>query len=284
MSVTDKKTKTLKQRKVDDNSVYKILGWLIAALLIVVIIKYSIIPIHAGNSGVLWQRFSHGTRLDRFYGEGIHIIFPWDKMYIYNRRCQTVKEKVTALTSTGLPIEIEMAVYFRVSNDYLPYLHKNIGPDYINIIVKPMIISIIRRITGQLTAEDVFSFQNDFTNRLNLTANITFTENFMELQDVYLVKISLPEAIIKAIEQKLVEKERIARKIFAVEAEKQEKLRREIESKGIAIYNKTVSKSLSPDILTWQGIEATRQLSQSNNTKTIIVGSGKEGLPIILNE
>lgn len=284
MSITDKKTKARKQRKADDNSVYKILGWLIAALLIVVIIKYSIIPIHAGNSGVLWQRFFHGTRLDRFYGEGVHIIFPWDKMYIYNRRCQTVKEKITALTSTGLPIEIEMAVYFRVSNDYLPHLHKNIGPDYINIIVKPMIISIIRRITGQLTAEDVFSFQNDFTNRLNLTANITFTENFMELQDVYLVKISLPEAIIKAIEQKLVEKERIARKIFAVQAERHEKLRREIESKGIAIYNKTVSKSLSPDILTWQGIEATRQLSQSNNTKTIIVGSGKEGLPIILNE
>ncbi|MCD6292995.1 MAG: prohibitin family protein [Deltaproteobacteria bacterium] len=283
MTGQEKSEKRIRRRTTDDNIVYKILGCLLIAMLLVVTVKYSIITIQAGHSGVLWQRFFKGTRLDRFYDEGIHLIFPWDKMHIYNCRLQTVKEKVTALTSKGLPIDIEIAIYFRLDKDYLPQLHKNIGPRYTEVIVRPMTTAIIRSITGQLTAEEVFSSQKEFTNRLNLVANIDFAENFMTLENVYLVRISLPQAITKAIENKLVEKERIARMTFAVESEKQEKLRKEIESKGIAIYNQTVAKSLSPDILTWHGIEATRKMALSDNAKTIIVGSGKEGLPVILN-
>lgn len=280
----EKKERVWKRRLAEDNTIYKILGGLLIALLLVVIIKYSIITIPSGHCGVLWQRFFKGTRLDRYYDEGLHIIFPWDKMSIYSMRYQSVKEKITALTSTGLPIEIEMTAYFRLDKEYLPQLHKNIGPNYIETIVRPMTISIIRHITGQLTPEDVFSSQKEFVNRLNLMAAISFAENYMDLQDVYVVKISLPETIAKAIEQKLVEKERIATKTFAVETEKQEKLRKQIEAEGIEAYNTTVSLSLSPNILTWHGIEATRKLSESKNAKTIIVGSGKDGLPVILNE
>jgi regulator of protease activity HflC (stomatin/prohibitin superfamily) len=284
MTAKDKPEKKIRRRTADDNIIYKILGCLLIAMLLVVTVKYSIITVKSGQSGVLWQRFFKGTRLDRIYDEGIHLIFPWDKMRIYDCRLQTIREKVTALTSKGLPIDIEIAIYFRLDKDYLPQLHQNIGPNYSVVIVRPMTTAIIRSITGQLTAEQVFSSQKEFNNRLNLVANIDFAENFMTLENVYLVQISLPPAITEAIENKLVEKERISRKAFAVETEKQEKLRKEIEAKGIAIYNQTVAKSLTPDILTWHGIEATRKLSTSKNTKTIIVGSGKKGLPIILNE
>ncbi len=284
MSEKNKPTKKNRRRTAEDNTVYKILCCLLAAILLVITIKFSIITIPSGYAGVLWQRFFNGTRMDKTYQEGIHFIFPWDKMHLYDCRLQTLKANIVALTNNGLPLDIEMAVYFRLDKDYLPQLHKNIGPNYTEVIVRPMTVANIRSIAGQMSAEAVFSSQKNFVNQLNLATKVQFAENFMDMKNVYLVRISLPKAITNAIENKLMEKERVAQKAFSVDAEKQEKLRKEIEARGIEFYNKTVAKSLSPDILTWQGIEATRKLSLSDNTKTIIIGSGKNGLPVILND
>jgi hypothetical protein len=55
-----------------------------------------------------------------------------------------------------------------------------------------------------------------------------------------------------------------------------------IEANGIAAFQRTVSKGISDSYLRWQGINATLALAQSPNTKIVIIGSGKDGLPIIL--
>lgn len=268
----------------NDRLVYKVLAYLLGALLLVVIIKFSIISIPAGHSGVLWQRFFGGTRIDRSYDEGLLLIFPWDKMAIYDVRTQVAKENVTALASTGLPVKIEIVVFFRPDREYLPLLHKEIGPDYADKLVRPTMKAIVRHIVGQLSEEEIFSSQKELTNRLNLIATVDFAENHLDLLDVFLVEISLPKTLTEAIEQKMVQKERIATKTFAVDAEKQEAIRKKIEAEGIKDYNDLVSASLNKDILTWSGIEATHKLSESKNAKTVIIGGGAKGLPIILNQ
>jgi len=282
--VSENETQVKKRRRSGDYFIYKVLGLLLFGLLLVVTIKYCIVSIYSGHCGVLWQRFFNGTRVDRFYDEGVHVIFPWDRMIIYDIRAQTVKEKLTVLSSNGLPIEIEIAAYFKIDRENLPNLHKKIGPNYANIVVSPMTKAIIRSITGQLTPEEIFSNQKEFNSRLNMQAYIEYTRNYLELLNIYLMRISLPETISKAIEQKLVQKEKITEKMYAIDVEKNEAIRKELEANGIKTYNKTVASSISPDILTWHGIDATRKISESPNTKTIIIGSGKEGLPVILNE
>src|SRR5262249_34226552 len=47
-------------------------------------------------------------------------------------------------------------------------------------------------------------------------------------------------------------------------------------------FQQTVSQGISESYLRWRGIEATLQLSQSTNAKVVVIGSGKDGLPIIL--
>jgi hypothetical protein len=69
---------------------------------------------------------------------------------------------------------------------------------------------------------------------------------------------------------------------FRVEREKRESERKKIEAEGIRDFQQTVSQGISESYLRWRGIEATLQLSQSTNAKVVVIGSGKDGLPIIL--
>lgn len=69
---------------------------------------------------------------------------------------------------------------------------------------------------------------------------------------------------------------------FILKKEEQEADRKRIEAKGIADFQEIVSKGISEQLLKWKGIEATEKLANSQNSKVVIIGSGKDGLPIIL--
>jgi len=70
---------------------------------------------------------------------------------------------------------------------------------------------------------------------------------------------------------------------FILTKEKQEADLKRIEVKGIADFQVIVAAGISERLLHWKGIEATKKLANSPNTKVIIVGPGKDGLPIILD-
>ncbi|HEY7751405.1 MAG TPA: prohibitin family protein, partial [Ignavibacteriaceae bacterium] len=66
--------------------------------------------------------------------------------------------------------------------------------------------------------------------------------------------------------------------------EEQEADRKRIEAKGIADLQDIVSRGISEQLLKWKGIEATEKLALSQNSKIVVIGSGKDGLPIILGQ
>src|SRR5947207_13147411 len=103
------------------------------------------------------------------------------------------------------------------------------------------------------------------------------------LYDILVTGIELPAAIVAAINRKT-EQYYIAEEYkFRVEREKRESERKKIEAEGIREFQQIVSQGISDSYLRWRGIEATLQLSQSTNSKVIVIGSGRDGLPIILN-
>jgi hypothetical protein len=102
------------------------------------------------------------------------------------------------------------------------------------------------------------------------------------LYDILVAGIELPAAIVGAINRKT-EQYYIAEEYkFRVEREKRESERKKIEAEGIRDFQQTVTQGISESYLRWRGIEATLQLSQSTNAKVVVIGSGKDGLPIIL--
>src|SRR6185312_3636088 len=190
-------------------------------------------------------------------------------------------------------------VRFRLQRDAVPVLHQAIGPNYEKVLVQPGIGSLTREVMAQYTAEQVYSTaRQEIQDKIRSLAEDRLSEKMMEhegeesyrvsmrdtviLYDILVAGIELPAAIVGAINRKT-EQYYIAEEYkFRIEREKRESERKRIEAEGIRDFQQTVSQGISESYLRWRGSEATLQLSQSTNAKTVIVGNGKDGLPVIL--
>lgn len=235
-----------------------------------------------GQGGVLWKRFAGGTVVEKVYQEGTHVIAPWDKMYVYNLRTQQVQDTVAIISENGLTIYMDLSIRYRPNRSIVGLLHKLVGPEYETIVVIPEVEAVVRTIVGQYKPEEIYRAQQAIAERIVEESAKQLEERYIELDDVLIKRISLPDMISKAIESKLVQQQIAQEYDFRLESAMKEAKRKRIEAGGIDNYNIIVNKHLNDNILKWEGIKATKDLATSQNAKVVVVGSGKDGLPIIL--
>src|SRR5467141_3614412 len=275
---------------------------MVATLVAVVLYPHMVVTVPSGEVGVLWKRFGGGTVLDprRLKNEGFNLILPWNQVFLYDLRLQSFTESYNAISSDGVSLTAAVNVRFRLQRDAVPVLHQAIGPNYEKVLVQPGIGSLTREVMAQYTAEQVYSTaRQEIQDKIRNLAEARLSEKMMEhegeeesyrvsmretiiLYDILVAGIELPAAIVAAINRKT-EQYYIAEEYkFRVEREKRETERKKIEAEGIRDFQQTVTQGISESYLRWRGIEATLQLSQSTNAKVVVIGSGKDGLPIIL--
>ncbi|QDG75019.1 prohibitin family protein [Labrenzia sp. PHM005] len=239
------------------------------------------IPIRSGEAGVLYRLFS-GTEVSALYGEGLHIIYPWNRMHIYNTRLQIRENAYQLLTSDGLPVTVYVAIRYRADVRLLPTLHVNVGKNYAEKVVLPETEAVLRRAVGRYTAEEVYTSRRGFLETVIANSLVEGEERYVIIDAVLVRRVELPGVVRDAIENKMALQEQSKAYAYRIDIEIQEARRKKIEAEGIKDYQDTISKSLSPDLLRWQGIRATTDLATSENAKTVVIGSGEDGLPIIL--
>jgi len=254
---------------------------MILALVLVLLWPRIFIPIKSGEAGVLYRLFS-GTQVTALYDEGLHIIFPWNRMYVYNVRLQVRERQYNLLTEDGLPVTIKVAIRYRADVRLLPILHVNVGTDYAEKVVFPETEAVLRRTVGQYTAEEVYTSRRGFLETVIANSLVEGEERYVIIDAVLIREVQLPPTVQQAIERKMALREDNNAFRYRIAIEKQEAERKKIEAEGIRTYQETISKSLTTDLLRWQGIQATRDLATGPNSKTVVIGSGKDGLPIIL--
>jgi regulator of protease activity HflC (stomatin/prohibitin superfamily) len=248
---------------------------------IIILWNRVVIPIRSGEAGVLY-RFFTGTEQEKIYGEGVHIILPFDTMHIYNVRLQTKERRYSLLTKDGLPVDLSVAIRYRPDLRLLPLLHVTVGPEYLDKVVFPETEAVLRRAVGQYGPEEVYTSKRGFLESI-VVSSLTNVENrYILIDDVLVRSVSLPEMVRSAIERKLTLLEERKAYLYRLEIEAEEAKRKKIEATGIKDYQDIVKKSLTPDLLRWQGIQATRDLATSPNAKTVVIGAGKDGMPLIL--
>lgn len=255
---------------------------LILLLLVIYLWPFTFIFIDSGYAGVHYRLFQGGTVIDYVYPEGFHLIPPWDKMTIYNTRVQTILHDFNVLTNRGLPVSLRLAIRFRPEYELLGVLHQNVGPDYVNTIIIPQIESVLRKNIGHLNPEDIYVNKEGTLSNIILKALEEAGQKYVIVDDIIIRNVTLPPPVSAAIEEKLVQEQQYQAYVFRLQREQQEAERKRIEAAGIRDYNELVAQTLQDSLLTWQGIEATLKLSTSENSKVIVIGAGKDGLPIIL--
>jgi regulator of protease activity HflC (stomatin/prohibitin superfamily) len=143
--------------------------------------------------------------------------------------------------------------------------------------------STVRRVLGNYKPEELYSTKREeIQDEIFAGAVRSLQGRHVDIETVLIRNIQLPEKLQAAIAEKLEEEQRAERMQFTLARERQEAERKRIEAQGIADFQTIVSKGISEELLKWKGIEATEGLANSSNAKIVVIGSGKDGLPLIL--
>jgi regulator of protease activity HflC (stomatin/prohibitin superfamily) len=243
-----------------------------------------VVSIHSGELGVLWRRLGGGTVVHTVYREGVHLILPVNRMYVYNVRKQRFSDSIDVLTVDGLTVRVEYSARYFPNRELLPLLHQRVGPEYLNVVVRPEVRSVMRTVFGQYKPEQIYTTQKAIQERVSVLAKTRLEARFVSLDDVPIESITLPRRISDAIEAKMAQQQLDGEYVFRLAVAGKEAERKQIEARGQQAYNDIVNKSLNASVLAWHGILATQELSKSPNAKVVVVGGGKSGLPLILGK
>jgi regulator of protease activity HflC (stomatin/prohibitin superfamily) len=263
---------------------YLVLLAFLLAFLVVLLFNRMVISIRPGELGVLYRRLGGGTQIDTVYREGLHVIWPFNEMFVYNVRKQQFTDTIDVLTVDGLTVTVKYSVRYYLEKDTLPLLHQRVGPDYLAVVVRPEIRSVVWSVFGQYRPEEIYTTTRAIQERVSQRAKVRLEARFVALDDVPIESITLPKKISEAIETKLAQQQIDQEYVYRLSIAAKEADRKRIESEGIRVYNNTVASSLTPDVLAWQGIQATQELAKSPNAKVVVIGAGKNGLPLILGK
>ncbi len=262
--------------------IYTTLTLLITLLIVLVLWNRIVITIHSGEGGVLFKRWG-GTVVDKVYEEGIHTIFPWNIMTIYNLRVQEKRHEFDVLSKQGLTIQIKISIRYRPEKKMIGILHQNIGPHYLEAVVIPEVEAVIRRYFGQFNDEEIYTSKGAILEKILNDSAKNLSEKFIILDDLIVRNIEFPQSVKDSIQDKIVEYHKFKEYEYKIERAKLEAERKKIEAEGISRYKDIISKNITQEYLNWAGIQATLKLAKSDNAKVVVIGSGKNGLPIILN-
>ena len=257
---------------------------ILIGIVLVIFLSKSTVTIDAGEAGVLWKRFDGGVVINEEpLGEGFHIVAPWNRVIVYEVRQQELFEKMKVLSSNGLDIILETSSWYMPRPEDLGKLHQQKGEDYLERVIKPTLRSAARSVVGRYTPEQLYASKRDvIQNEIFDEAKKILDGQFIELNEVLVRDVTLPATIKDAIERKLKQEQESLEYEFRLVTAAKEAQKQIIEAKGKADANKILSASLTDKILQDKGIEATLELAKSPNSKVVIVGSAKDGLPLIL--
>ncbi len=257
---------------------------IIIVIILIIVIAKSAVTVGSGEAGVLYKTFDDGVVIDKPpLGEGFHLVAPWNKVIIYEVRQQELFEKMKVLSSNGLEIQIDASAWYQPVYSDLGKLHQNLGENYLQRVIQPAIRSAARSVVGRYTPEQLYSSKRDaIQDEIFTETKKILEQQFVQLNEVLVRDVTLPMTIKDAIERKLKQEQESLEYEFRLVTAAKEAEKVIIEAQGKADANRILSASLTDKILQDKGIEATMKLAESPNSKVVIIGSGKDGMPIIL--
>ncbi len=237
--------------------------------------------VDSGHRGIVFKTLGGGTSRETI-GEGMHVMPIWNGVIPYDLRLREMKEALSVLSNNGLALRVDASVRYRPRPDQLYELQTTIGPNYAEVLIGPIVRSEARKVFGRYSPEEIYSTRREEIERQIYDEVTKALGNRPVVVEAILIRdVELPEAIKTAIADKLAEEQRSQKMRFTLDKERQEAQRKQIEAEGIAKYQTIVRQGLTAEYLQYKGIEATQRLAESPNSKTIIVGGGTGGLPLV---
>jgi prohibitin 1 len=218
-------------------------------------------------------------------GEGVNVVNPLATTHVMSIRTQEVKESASVPSKEGLILRMDTSILFHLDTNHAAQVFQKVGPNYVDVVIEPNLRSAIRSATAENSANALYTGGRELVAQRILTElRATLADRGVVVENVLLRDIQLPETLKMAIEAKQKAEQDSLQMEYVLTKEKQEAERKRVEAQGVADFQKIVTQGISEQLLQWKGIEATEKLALSPNTKVIVVGGGKTGLPLILGQ
>jgi len=216
---------------------------------------------------------------------GINVVLPLTSVVRMSVQTQEIKETAEVPSQEGLILSLESSLLFQLDPTKAADIYRTVGSDYVGTIVEPQFRSAIREVTASYEAKALYSAEREkIAGEIFALFRRLAGERGIQVQQVLLRRIGLPPVVANAIQEKLRREQEAEQMKFVLQKEQQEAERKRIEAQGIADFQRIVAQGISAQLLEWKGIEATEKLAGSNNTKVVVIGNTKTGLPLILGE
>jgi len=268
---------------------------IVALATLVVLWRVIVHSIPAGGVGVLYRPLANGVDTTLTLEEGIHFIWPWNTITQYSIQVQKKEIAIEVLTKDLLKTKATVSFQYQLDPKTIGYLHKYVGPEFIDKVVLPQVVQITRQIVGKTTSQEAFTTSlTSVSDDISIDANESIINSIqpaglvklhlIHIDSVQITNISFPKAVEEAIELKVTEQAKAEALTFVVQGAKKEAERKAIEAGGIRDFQQIVSGGLTENYLRFRGIEASAKLAESNNAKIVLFGSGQNGLPLIFDD
>ncbi|HVO75841.1 MAG TPA: prohibitin family protein [Ignavibacteriaceae bacterium] len=268
-----------KKRFSKSESTFALAGLVVAAF-IALMQFWTVIP--AGHAGVVDFL---GYVSENTLKSGVNLVNPMANVIKFDTRKQELKEVMTVPSKEGLSVDLEISLIFQLSKEKVNQIYNSTGDfdEYLQKLILPNFRSVVRGVTTKYEAKSLYTADREKLE-FEIEQNLRSVKELSEviILSTPLRKVSLPPGLTASIEEKLKAEQESQRMQFVLQRETQEADRKRIEAKGIADFQDIVSKGISEQLLKWKGIEATEKLANSPNSKIVVIGSGKQGLPLIL--
>lgn len=259
---------------------------LFLGIILIIVIAKSTVTIESGEAGVLYRTFGGGVVTDEPpLGEGFHLVAPWNKIFVYEVRQQSLDEKMQVLSSNGLEIKLDASIWFEPDYEDLGSLHKERGEAYVQRVLQPAVRSAARAVVGRYNPEQLYASKREaIQNEIYEETKLLLKDQYVQINEVLVRDVSLPATIKDAIERKLRQEQESLEYEFRLTKAQQEAERQRIDAEGKARANQILAESLTEKVLQEKGIQATLELAKSPNAKVVVIGSGDGGMPLILGD
>ena len=249
-------------------------------VLLLILLFASVVSVPTGHVGVLTL---FGRVTGETLGEGMHVINPLKSVQRLSIQTQSVKESASVPSNEGLILALDTSLLFHLDRSKAAEVYQKVGANYAEKIVEPTLRAAIRAATSAHTANALYTNARELVQQqIQEELSAQLAPRGVIIENVLLRDVQLPAMLKSSIEAKQQAEQDALRMSFILQKEKQEAERKRIEAQGIADFQKIVTQGISPQLLEWKGIEATEKLATSSNSKVVVVGNTKNGLPLIL--
>ena len=235
----------------------------------------------AGNVGVV---DFFGTVSQNTLKAGINLINPLARVVKFSVQTEELKETMDVPSKEGLTVQLEISALYHLNPEKAAEVYKSVGENYVQILLIPQVRSVSRGVTAGYDARALYTSEREVLAQM-IMADLEklVAPRGITIEATPLRRIGLPAGLTASIEEKLRAEQESQRMQFVLTKEKQEAERKRIEAQGISDFQNIVTRGISEPLLRWKGIEATEKIAASQNAKVIIIGAGKDGLPLILD-